>query len=126
MHNLNPRRIAAFWDDGSKDPFTTFMRIALYVAYFSAILGIALSGGTGLRSSGEWWQMLGFTLYILGMCFILIGHVLLGYAVYRRQKQFQSPDHAARNLFKSLFLYMYLPAFIITILIVTPAILMAL
>lgn len=106
-----------FWGGDPNDLFLKIVRLILVVAYFSLAIGIALAGPTYNITEG-WQDEIGMPLVTFGISTILFGHALLGYASYRKQPQFKSPDHASKNMVKNIFLFIYLPAIVLTILTV--------
>lgn len=106
-----------FWGGDPKDYFVKIMRSILAIAYFSLVAGIILAGPTFNVNDG-WQDQVGMFLLTAGYMTIIFGHALLGYAAYRKQPEFKSPDQPAKSMFKKIFMYMYLPAFILTGLLV--------
>lgn len=111
-----------FWGGDNKDPFTKTMRIILTIAYFTSVIGYTLTGPS-INANEGWQDVFGGYLLVAGSMTILVGHVLLGYASYRKDKRFTQPNQAPKHMFKSIFLYIYLPAIILTAVLMTITIL---
>jgi len=113
---MNPSVFDNFKNENLSTPLIVLKRIG-QVSFGAAALGFVIfqfnggqTGGNALLDSTN--AVAGYGLLLGIVCFAIVGLVALG-----RGSKKTSTAHAAGRSLKKIFLYMYLPAIIITILL---------